>query len=101
QFELGAFFETHFKLDAAVNRRRVEREDARLLARAERELHAAQLHVVTARKPDFLEPLAWADGERHRLGELLPDGLQRVEVGVAPFLLPVRGERRRHATASA
>jgi hypothetical protein len=100
QLEIGALFEAHFELDATVNRCGVEHEEPRFRAFAKRQLHAAQLHVIGDRQPDLFEVFARSDGERHRLGESLPDGLQRVEVGIAPFLLAMRGERRGHAAAS-
>ena len=43
---------------------------------------------------------AGADRQRHRLGKLLPDGLQRFQIGVTPFLLAVGGEGGSHAAAS-
>ncbi len=101
ELEIRAFREADFELDAAVNRRGVEHEQPRFCASFQCDLHAADLHVVRRRKPHFLEDLARPDGERHRLGELLPHRLQRVEVGVAPFLLFARGEGRSHAAASA
>ena len=101
QLEFGAFREPDFKLDAAVNRRGVERENARLCALPKRQLDAAKLHVVGNGQPNLFELFPCTDGQRHRLGELLPDRLQRLEVGVAPFLLLVCGERRGHAAASA
>ena len=59
-------------------------------------LDAAELHVVSDRKPHLFELFSRADRERHRLGELLPNGLQRIEVGVAPFLLAMGWEGRGH-----
>ena len=76
--------EADFQLDAAVNGSGIKREDTRLRAFAERQLDSVQLHfVVKRRKPDFFKALQRADGERHRFGELLPYGLQRVEVEVS------------------
>ena len=101
ELEIRAFGEADLELDPAIIGGRVEHEDPRLRARFERDLDAAHQHVVVARQPDFLEALARPDGERQRLGELLPHRPQRVEVGVAPFLLLAGGEGRGHAAASA
>ncbi len=97
QFEIGIGFEADFQLDPAVDGGIVEHEDPRLRARAERQRKSLHLHIVAGRKPHVLEALAGRNGERHRLGELLPDGLQRVEVGVAPLLLLAGREWGGHA----
>ena len=95
-----ALGEADLELDPTVDWRGVEDEQSSVRAFTERELHAPYLHVVGGRKPDLFKAFACADDQRQRLGELLPYGLQRVEVSVAPFLLLVGGERRRHAAAS-
>src|SRR4030095_2731587 len=100
QFEVRAFSKADLKLDAAVNRRIVEHEKARFGALLQRNLDAAKLYVISNWKPDFLQALALTDDERQRLGELLPHGLQCVEVGVAPLFLRAGGEECSHAAAS-
>ena len=97
QLEIRALREADLELGPAIFRGGVEHEDPRLRALLERDLDAAHQHVLVARQPDFLEALARPDGERQRLGELLPDRPQRVEVGVAPFLLAMRWEGRGHS----
>ena len=100
QLEIRAFRKAHLELGPAIFRGGVEHEDPRFRSGFESDLDAAHQHVIVARKPDFLEALAGSDGEGQRLGELLPNRPQRVEVGVAPFLLLVRREGRGHAAAS-
>ena len=90
---------SYIELDPAVDRGVVQNEDPPLGAFTQSKRYALCLHVA-GWKPHLFEGLARGHGQRNRRGELLPDGLQCVEVGVAPFLLLVGGERSRHQAAA-
>jgi hypothetical protein len=100
KLELGFFPQTDLKLHSAVNAGAAEGEDARLRAFAERQVEAAQVNVRRLRKPHFLELFSGTNGHGQRLGKLLPDRPQCVEVGIAPFLLAPARKRSGHAAAS-
>ena len=101
ELEIRAFAEADIELQAAIGRCGVEHEQPGFRVRLERDLDAADKHILVACQPLLFECLAWSNGQSQRLGELLPNWPQRIEVSVAPLLLLAGGERRGHAAASA
>ena len=67
------------------------------VARAETDRNPANFDRIAARKPSLLEALSGQDRDPLGLARLLPDGLQSVEIGVAPLFLLAAREGRSHA----